>query len=73
MLDSVFPGDTMTLTGTVECTSTATPPAAAGPRSTSPCVWADGVPACTTASLRIALPTSADDNPWRRAGDQWRP
>ena len=27
----------------------------------------------TTASLRIALPTAVDDNPWRRSGDQWTP
>ena len=24
-------------------------------------------------TARVALPTSADDNPWTRRGDQWRP
>ena len=27
----------------------------------------------TTCAARIALPRSADDNPWARRGDQWRP
>jgi hypothetical protein len=35
-------------------------------------VWA-GERLCTTAGLRIAVPLSADDNPWRRTGDQWIP
>ena len=28
---------------------------------------------CTTATVRIAVPTSPDDNPWRRSGDRWVP
>ena len=72
MRDSVYPGDTMTLTGTVAAVETD----AAG------CGWVTvaievraGEPArlCTTASLRIAVPTTPDDNPWRRRGDQWTP
>jgi len=70
MLDSVYPGDTMTITGTVESRDID----AAG------CGWARvaarvsaGERLCTTASLRIALPLTADDNPWRRTGDQWIP
>ena len=27
----------------------------------------------TTCAARIALPAVADDNPWARRGDQWRP
>ena len=52
-------------------------------RSTSDdagCGWASvavelraGGRPCTTASLRIALPLSPDDNPWRRTGDRWVP
>jgi acyl dehydratase len=70
MLDSVYPGDTMTISGTVESRDVD----AAG------CRWARvaarvaaGGRLCTTASLRIAVPTTADDNPWRRTGDQWMP
>jgi acyl dehydratase len=70
MRDSVYPGETMTLTGTV----TATEADATG------CGWATvaiDVRAderlCTTATVRIAVPTSPDDNPWRRAGDRWVP
>jgi uncharacterized protein len=72
MRDSVYPGDTMTLTGAVAAVDTD----AVG------CAWVTvaielraGDPArrCTTATLRIAVPTSPGDNPWRRAGDRWRP
>ena len=27
----------------------------------------------TDCSVRVALPTTPDDNPWSRRGDQWRP
>ncbi|MBN2623146.1 MAG: hypothetical protein JXA83_07255 [Acidimicrobiales bacterium] len=72
MRDSVYPGDTMTLTGTVTATET----------DATGCGWAtvaievragDPPRLCTTATLRIALPTSVDDNPWRRTGDRWVP
>ena len=82
MRDSVYPGDTMTLTGTVASVET----------DALGCGWVTvaievragaagsgedrvGEPArlCTTATLRIAVPTSPDDNPWRRRGDQWTP
>jgi acyl dehydratase len=72
MRDSVYPGETMTLTGTVAATDAD----AAG------CGWATvdievraGQPArlCTTASMRVALPTADGDNPWRRRGDRWVP
>jgi hypothetical protein len=32
----------------------------------------DGDPK-TTCAARIALPRDADDNPWSRRGDRWRP
>lgn len=81
MRDSVYPGETMTLTGTIAAVETdatscgwatvaievragggATDPAGAGPARL-----------CTTATLRIAVPTTPDDNPWQRRGDQWTP
>ncbi len=72
MRDSVYPGDTMTLTGTVAATETD----AAG------CGWAtvaievragDPPRSCTSATVRIAVPTAPDDNPWRRSGERWVP
>ena len=27
----------------------------------------------TTCAARVAVPRNADDNPWARRGDQWRP
>jgi len=70
MTDSVFPGDTMTMTGTV----TATEVDDAG------CGWAGvevvlrvGERTCTTCTARVALPTTPDDNPWQRRGDNWKP
>jgi len=82
MRDSVYPGDTMTLTGAVA--SVETDAAGSGwvtvaieVRAGTPSDGADGAgePArlCTTATLRIAVPTAPDDNPWRRRGDQWTP
>jgi hypothetical protein len=35
-------------------------------------VSVDGDPK-TTCKARVALPTTSDDNPWDRKGDQWRP
>ena len=70
MRDSVYPGETMVLTGTVTATET----------DTTGCGWATvtvDVRAddrlCTTATVRVAVPTSSDDNPWRRSGDRWVP
>jgi len=28
---------------------------------------------CTESEAKVALPTSSDDNPWRRHGDRWMP
>jgi uncharacterized protein len=70
MRDSVYPGDTMTLAGSVTGVTT----------DDSDCGWMSlaidltvGGRVCTTCTVRVALPTTADDNPWHRAGDQWMP
>jgi len=75
MRDSVFPGDRMVFAGTV--TGTATDP--------SGCSWADlditvsvnaGTVAdrlCCTCTARVAIPTTENDNPWARKGDDWTP
>ncbi|HEV7761309.1 MAG TPA: MaoC family dehydratase N-terminal domain-containing protein [Acidimicrobiales bacterium] len=70
MLDSVFPHETMTITGTVSEVGT----------DEAGCGWATvaielraGGRLCTTSTVRVALPTDPDDNPWRRRGDQWQP
>jgi len=70
MLGSVFPGDTMIFRGTVESVST----------DEDGCGWVElalelsvGVETATTASARVALPVSADDNPWSRVGENWKP
>jgi uncharacterized protein len=72
MRDSVYPGDTMTLTGTVTAVET----------DGTGCGWVTvaielraGDPArlCSTATLRAAVPTAPDDNPWRRSGERWQP
>jgi acyl dehydratase len=70
MKDSVYPGDTMTFNGTVSSVET----------DTSGCGWAnlkitltvDDKPV-TDCTARIALPVDADDNPWKRTGDDWKP
>jgi hypothetical protein len=72
MRDSVYPGEAMTLSGTVTRTET----------DRTGCGWAtvdvevragDADRLCTTATVRVALPTSPNDNPWRRSGDRWAP
>jgi len=70
MSDSVFPGDTMTMTGTVTATDL----------DDLGCGWVSlevtlcvGDRVCTTCTARVAIPTSPDDNPWRRRGEEWKP
>ena len=70
MRSSVFPGDTMTFRGTVT---------EAGTDETG-CGWVGvdvelvvGERLCTTCAVRIAVPTTTDDNPWSRRGDRWVP
>ena len=70
MLGSVFPGDTMLLSGVVTGTSV----------DDSGCGWV-GVDVTlsvdgdvkTTCAARIAVPVDSDDNPWSRTGTQWQP
>jgi acyl dehydratase len=70
MKDSVFPGDTMRFTGTVTEVST----------DSRGCGWVTldltvhaGERLATTCTARVALPTTADDNPWSRRGETWQP
>jgi acyl dehydratase len=80
MRDSVFPGDRMTFQGTV--TGTETDDAGCGWASlevtlTAASVAEDGTEGstktATTCSARVALPTTDDDNPWSRRGEDWKP
>jgi acyl dehydratase len=70
MRGSVFAGDRMVFRGEVKEVGTD----AAG------CGWATvevgvsvGDQVMTSCTARVAIPTGADDNPWRRAGDAWKP
>jgi len=70
MSDSVFPGDTMVFHGKVQGTET----------DDRGCSWVDlavwltvGDKTPTTCNVRVALPTDAADNPWKRKGDDWKP
>jgi hypothetical protein len=70
MNDSVFPGDTMHLDATVD--GVETDDTGCGWVSLAVTLSVDG-DAKTTCSVRVAVPTSGDDNPWTRRGDQWKP
>jgi acyl dehydratase len=70
MKDSVFPGDTMTMAGSVTGTSV----------DDDGCGWVElevrltvGDRQCTTCTARVALPVSDDDNTWTRRGESWQP
>jgi acyl dehydratase len=70
MKGSVFPGDTMVLSGTVVGTDI----------DDAGCGWVEidlsldvGTTVCTECRARVAVPTADDDNPWDRTGDRWRP
>jgi acyl dehydratase len=70
MRGSVFPGDTMVLTATVDSVDV----------DDTGCGWAELRVALsvdgdvkTECAARIALPTGDDDNPWTRRGDRWQP
>jgi len=70
MLGSVFPGDTMVMRATVESVET----------DDAGCSWASllvtlsvGDDVKTDCSVRVALPSTPDDNPWTRRGHDWRP
>src|SRR5689334_11647472 len=70
MRGSVFPGDTMVLSASVDAVDL----------DDSGCGWVglsvalsvDG-DVKTECTARIALPTNDDDNPWTRRGDRWQP
>jgi acyl dehydratase len=70
MKGSVFPGDTMTLAGVV--TSASVDSVGCGFIEMD-VTLSVGDEVMTTCAARIALPRSAEDNPWARRGDQWRP
>ena len=70
MRDSIFPDDRMVFRGSVTKIET----------DETGCAWAeldvnvtveDRV--CTSCEVRVALPTSAVDNPWSRKREDWRP
>lgn len=70
MADSVFPGEAMAITGSVTDVDT----------DETGCGWValrmsitQGGRLCTTATARVAVPVTPDDNPWRRHGNDWRP
>ncbi|HEY6429888.1 MAG TPA: hypothetical protein VIX84_21875 [Acidimicrobiales bacterium] len=70
MKGSVFPGDTMTLAGVV--TATEVDEVGCGFVTVDVTLSVAG-DVKTTCTARLALPRSADDNPWARQGDEWRP
>jgi acyl dehydratase len=70
MHGSVFPGDTMVLSGVVRSVAV----------DESGCAWAEvdvsltvDDRVCTTCAARVAVPVDRDDNPWARRGERWRP
>jgi len=70
MKDSVYPGDTMKFSGKV----TGVAPAADGVS------WVDvaieltaGEKSCVGCEARIAVPDTAEANPWSLKGDDWKP
>ena len=70
MKSSVFPGDDMTFTGRVVKTAT----------DDTGCGWVDlelavsvGDKVTTECQARVAVPVDANDNPWQRRGERWKP
>jgi acyl dehydratase len=70
MKGSVFPGDTMTLSGVVE--STEVDGVGCGFVTVAVTLSVDGETK-TTCTARLALPRDVKDNPWARRGEAWRP
>ena len=70
MSGSVFPGDRMTFVGTVE--DVVTDDTGCGWVTLAVVLHVRGATK-TTCSVRVALPTSAADNPWARRSGEWRP
>ena len=70
MKHSVFPGDRMVFHGKVEKVEKD----AVGCGWVGLSVWLTvGEKTTTECTARVAVPVSADDNPWKRRGDAWRP
>jgi acyl dehydratase len=70
MKSSVFPGDRMVFRGIVRNVGT----------DGAGCGWAElavelavGEKIVTQCDVRVALPVSERDNPWRRKGAEWKP
>jgi acyl dehydratase len=70
MKRSVFPGDTMQLDGVVE--SVETDDTGCGWVSLAVTLSVDGE-AMSECAVRVSVPVSADDNPWSRHGEHWKP
>jgi hypothetical protein len=70
MKKSVCAGDKLTFEGTV--TGTTTDEAGVGWVDVDLMLSVEGEVA-TECRARIAFPTSDEDNPWQRRGDEWRP
>lgn len=70
MKGSVFPADHMVFSATV--TEVGTDDVGCGWAALLVTLAVDGETK-TDCTVRVALPTSADDNPWARTGDQWKP
>jgi hypothetical protein len=70
MKGSVFPGDTMTLSGVVSDVSVDAVGCGFVTIDVSLSVDDDVKTTCTA---RVALPVGTFDNPWARRGAQWRP
>lgn len=70
MTSPVFPGAPMTFNATVKDVST--DDAGCGWVTLDVSLTVDGAPK-TTCEARVAVPTSADDNPWARRGERWIP
>ena len=70
MKGSVFPGDRMVFSA--EVTDVATDDTGCGWVSLLVTLTVEGVTK-TDCTVRVALPTSPDDNPWLRRGDRWIP
>ncbi len=70
MKGSVFPGDTMVLSGVID--EVGVDGSGCGWVTTSVALTVDEDEK-TTCTARIALPLTPEDNPWSRRGDQWQP
>jgi acyl dehydratase len=70
MRRSIYPGDTMTFGGVVQSVTV----------DHTGCAWVDlkveltvDGEAATECTARVAIPATADSNPWRFGPDAWRP